>query len=51
MTLNGVLALVRLLARDAAREALADQANRPTTREITFSAHAEEQSNVSGRRT
>lgn len=32
-TLPGVLALVRLLARDAAREALADQANKLAARE------------------
>jgi hypothetical protein len=36
---------VRLLARDAAREAIADQANRPAAREIVV-AHAQEQSNV-----
>jgi len=50
MTLQGIVALVRLLARDAARETLADQANRPGTREITVLANAEEQSNVSGSR-
>jgi hypothetical protein len=50
VALNGVIALVRLLARDASREALADQANRPAAREIAVPAYPEEQSNVPGRR-
>jgi hypothetical protein len=43
-TLPGVLALVRLLARDAAREAVADQANNRRQREMRL--RAEEQIDV-----
>jgi len=50
VTLHGVLAVVRLLARDAAREALVHHNNnRPAARELAVPTHAEEQSNVADR--
>jgi hypothetical protein len=51
-TPTGVLALVRLLARAAAEEAFADQANNNSAAapDVTVAAQTQEQSDVAGQR-